>query len=360
MRRHQMLWFLRFFVPARVAEAVGAALEDDAVAVTVLAPPRHPFSQIEAIYGHEQNATEISVKLAVLAATFGFAAPEFTLLPAPKLDWLKKVAEDFPPLKIARWTIHGARHRGKVQNRLFALQIDATNAFGTGEHPTTRGCLLMLDKILKTGFCPRRMADIGCGSGILAMACVEGARGEAVGVDLDPDSVQIAAKNIRINGLGTKIRVCRGRGYAPPLLRKAAPYDLIMANIFANPLCQMARDLKKNLNLGGVAILSGILSSQAKKVIAIHKMQGLSLAEHRILGEWSVLALTRSKGIIERCSVQTFPEGLLLCAALFLPQALMALSCREPTIIKANIFRRVPNASNFYPALRDRRQRLLF
>ena len=182
-------------------------------------------------------------------------------------------------------------HRDKVPNRLYALQIDATNAFGTGEHPTTRGCLLMLDKILKSGFRPRRMADIGCGSGVLAMGCVQATRGSAVAVDLDPDSVQIATNNVRANGLGGKIRVGRSRGYAASLVRASAPYDLIMANIFARPLSQMAADLKKNLRPGGRVILSGLLTSQANLVIAAHRMQGLALVSHMRLGEWSVLAL---------------------------------------------------------------------
>ena len=295
MRFRQNLWLPNFTLPAKAAEFIGDALGEEAVAVTVLAPPRHDNAMIEAIYDVEPDAAKMATKLAILSAAVGVPTPEFTIRPAPALDWLKKVAEDFPPLKIARWTIHGALHRDKAPNRLYALEIDATNAFGTGEHPTTRGCLLMLDQILKSGFCPHRMADIGCGSGILSMAFVQGAWGEAVAVDLDPDSVQIASRNARANGLGTKIRVGAGRGYLAPLVRRSAPYDLIMANIFARPLCQMAKDLKKNLRPGGVAILSGLLTIQAMGVIAAHRMQGLALIEHKRIGEWSVLALRRPK-----------------------------------------------------------------
>ncbi len=293
MRVRQNLWLLTFSLSAQAAEFIGDSLGDDAVAVTVLAPPRHEHAQIEAIYDHEPDPAAMTAKLAVLASVFDLPPLVFTIRPAPNLDWLKKVAEDFPPLKIARWTVHGALHRNKVPNRLYAMQIDATNAFGTGEHPTTRGCLLMLDKIVKSGFRPRRMADIGCGSGILAMGCVQGARSHAVAVDLDPDSVQIALGNVRANGLGAKIRVGLGRGYAASLVRRSAPYDLIMANIFARPLSQMAKDLKNNLRPGGVAILSGLLTVQANMVIAAHRGQGMALMEHKKLGEWSVLALIR-------------------------------------------------------------------
>ena len=293
MRAPQNLWLLNLSLPVKAAEFFGDAFGDDAVAVTVLAPPREKQAGIEAIYDHEPDQAEMATKLAILAAACGIKTPVFTICPSPKLDWLKKVASDFPPLHIARWTIHGAMHRDKVPNRLRALQIDATNAFGTGEHPTTRGCLLMLDQILKSGFRPQHMADIGCGSGILAMACVQASRGRAVGVDLDPDSVQIARNNARTNGLGQNIRIGQGRGYALPPIRRNAPYDLIMANIFARPLAHMAADLKKHLRPGGIAILSGLLTTQANFVIAAHRMQSLALIEHRKIGEWSVLALRR-------------------------------------------------------------------
>jgi len=148
-------------------------------------------------------------------------------------------------------------------------------------------------KILKTGFRPRRMADIGCGSGILAMGCTQATHGYAVAVDLDPDSVQIAAGNVRHNGLGQKIGVANSRGYAASLVSRHAPYDLIMANIFAKPLSAMAKDLKKHLSSNGVAILSGLLTTQSNMVIAAHRMQGLALIEHKKLGEWSVLAFRR-------------------------------------------------------------------
>lgn len=289
----QKLWILRLSLPSQAAEAFGEALGEGAVAVTVLNPPRKKTARIEVLYNTKPKAAVLSAQLAVLAAAHKLPEPKFTLCSAPKLDWLKKVAEDFPPLKIARWTVHGAQHRKNVPDRRYALQIDATNAFGTGEHPTTRGCLLMLDKILKAGFCPNTMVDIGCGSGILAMAFAQATGGRAVGVDLDAASAIIAARNIRVNKLGQRVRVCRGSGYAALLVKKSGPYDLIMANIFADPLCEMAEDLKNHLSAGGIAILSGLLKSQAKKVVSAHRKQGLSVIEQKTIGEWAVLALKK-------------------------------------------------------------------
>jgi ribosomal protein L11 methyltransferase len=296
MRLARQLWIVTLEVAAPFADTASDVLGEGSVSLSVLAPPRKETALVEAIFDQEPNAADIRARLAIFAAVSGIQLADPVIKPAPSLDWLKKVAEDFPPLRVARWTVHGALHRRRVPNRLRALQIDATSAFGTGEHPTTQGCLIMLDRLLKAGLRLRRMADIGCGSGILAMACAQAARGLAVAVDLDPDSVQVAKGNVRGNGLSPHVRVGHSRGYAAPLVRAHAPYDLIMANIFARPLCQLAHDLKKNLSPGGAVILSGLLNTQAKAVITAHRAQGLALNRRLVLGEWSVLAFKHRIG----------------------------------------------------------------
>lgn len=302
------LWAATLVVAPEAVELLSEALSEDAVALTIMAPPRTGRAEIEAIYDTPPDARALQTRIAILASLSGIAAPTLVIKELPKLDWLKKVAEDFPPLPIARWVVYGAQHRKAAEkHRRIGLQIDATSAFGTGEHPTTRGCLLMLDWLLKRGSIglpsPRgrgwggesaTMLDMGCGSGILAMAYAKAARGRAAGVDLDAASVEIAKNNIRVNGLQGYMRVALGNGYRTPLVTQAAPYDLIMANIFAGPLCRMAYDLRKHLKLGGMAILSGLLTHQANRVIAAHRMQGLRLIKHMKLGEWSVLALRRA------------------------------------------------------------------
>ncbi len=295
MRRRSNLWLIKVSVSARFAERLSAAFEKESVAVTVLAPPRSAKARIEILADSKPDKALVATKLAVLSAAMGMKPPTLSICPAPFLDWLKKVAADFPPLKIGPWTVHGAAHRKKVPDRKNALQIDATSAFGTGEHPTTRGCLLMLHRILKNGFLPETMADIGCGSGILAMACAQKTGCKAFGVDLDKASAHIAKKNACANDLASKVRFAHGNGYAARLIAGHAPFDLIMSNIFAKPLCEMAKDLKKNLRPGGIAILSGLLNTQAADVIAAHKKQRLILFERMKIGEWTVLAFRRPK-----------------------------------------------------------------
>ncbi len=296
------LWNVTFCCAPALAEAAGHVLEDEAVSVAVFAPPRAGKAEVEALFDRKPDAASLNARMAVLAALHKAKAPKVRVEAAGNLDWLKKVAADFPPLSIARWTVYGAAHRDKVKNVRLALRIDATSAFGTGEHPATRGCLLLLERVLKKNpspfaerplFFSLNALDLGCGSGILAMAFVKACRGQAVAVDCDPESVRIAAENVRVNGLSGLVRTGRSDGYRAPLVRDNAPYRLIMANIFARPLCRMARDLKRHLLPGGIAILSGILHSQANAVIAAHRAQGLQLIHRLKLGEWSALALRR-------------------------------------------------------------------
>ncbi|MFA6280435.1 MAG: 50S ribosomal protein L11 methyltransferase [Bdellovibrionales bacterium] len=271
-------------------EAVEALFEDDALAISILSPPRCAAAQVEALLDGEPAPAWVEERLHGMDN-----APSYTIAPVGNLDWLKKVAQDFPPLPIARWTVYGAAHRDKITDFSAALQIDATSAFGTGEHPTTRGCLEALDRLLKDSTIPQphSMLDMGCGSGILAMAFAKTVdSGIALGVDMDELSVTIANENAAINGVAERTTFIVGMGYAPPLVAQGAPYDLIMANIFADPLCAMAGDLKNHLKVGGHAILSGLLNTQADAVIAAHLAQGLTLTDHQKLGEWSVLVLT--------------------------------------------------------------------
>ncbi len=287
------LWMISISTTKVLTDTFVEYLERSALAVSILTQPRQEGSQIEAFYDHEPGLTTLHSSLSILAIMKGAKPPKIFIQKLDNQNWLKKVAADFPPIRIARWTVHGAAHRRAVPQRRFALQIDATNAFGTGEHPTTRGCLEMLDWLLKRVEPPLRMLDMGCGSGILAMAYAQVCRGRATAVDLDTDSIQIAKNNVRLNGLQNHVSVGRSYGYSSLLVQRNAPYDIIMANIFARPLSEMAKDLKDNLRPGGLAILSGLLNQQANMVLAAHRLKGLYLVKHLKLNGWSVLALKR-------------------------------------------------------------------
>ncbi|MBV8061288.1 MAG: 50S ribosomal protein L11 methyltransferase [Alphaproteobacteria bacterium] len=291
------LWAVDLTVKNADADALSDCLGEEALALTCMSPPRQPLTHIEALFDQEPDAGSWNARLAVIAALHKFKPPTVSVRRLPKLDWLKKVAEDFPPLPIGQWVVYGAQHKHRVvdvpHKRRRGLQIDATSAFGTGEHPTTRGCLLMLDKILRHTT-PHNMLDVGCGSGILAMAFLKSVRNaRATGIDMDALSVMIATSNARTGGMASRLRLITGKGYKYRAIRVRRPYDLIMANIFAGPLRQMAAQLKNHLKPGGIAILSGLLNHQANGVIAAHRMQGVRLIGHIRLNGWSVLAFKR-------------------------------------------------------------------
>ena len=288
------LWNLAIKTVPALAMAIEELLADEAAAITVMIPPRQPNAQIDAIFTTVPEIDFWQTRLAIIAKVHNCSTPQIKISEVGNLDWLKKVATDFPPLPIARWTIHGAAHQPSLTRRHLALKIDATNAFGTGEHPTTRGCLLLLDKILRNQQLRlNQMLDVGCGSGILAMAFAKATHQKAIAVDLDPDAVRIARGNVSANGLSSSVRLGQSFGYRAGLVKKHRPYNLIMANIFARPLSLLAVQLKQHLRPGGVAILAGLLTTQANAVLAAHRAQGLALLYRMRIGEWTVLALKR-------------------------------------------------------------------
>jgi ribosomal protein L11 methyltransferase len=289
----QKLWIMTAIVVPELAEPLADQLQDQAAAVTIMVPPRQTTATVEAIFEVPPDMPSLTAQAAVIASLKNLPSPVLVCHKAPPLDWLKKVAEDFPPFRVARWTIHGALHRQSVKDRRQALQIDATNAFGTGEHPTTRGCLMMLGALLRQHRNFKYMLDIGCGSGVLAMAFTKATHGKAIAVDLDPVSVAISRHNRNINGLQGHIQVGISRGYAAAQVRTYAPYDLIMSNIFARPLATMAKDLRRHLRPNGIAILAGLLNTQANLVINAHRAQGLHLIHRVRIGEWTILAMKR-------------------------------------------------------------------
>ncbi|MDD3028707.1 MAG: 50S ribosomal protein L11 methyltransferase [Alphaproteobacteria bacterium] len=290
-RRTEALWLLMTIVPESAVAAFSSVLEEDAAALTVM--DSSSGQRIEVLYGSEPDRNALRVRMALLAAALGIDPPVVTIAPAPQKDWLRVVAQGVPQQKIARWLVGDIEARANRPAGRYAVALDAATAFGSGTHPTTTGCLELLDRALRRGFLPERVADIGCGSGILALACVRATRAAAVCVDNDRAAVRAARRNVRQSGFGGRLFVCHGCGYAPALVRAMAPYDAIMANIFSSPLCALAAQTAQNLRPGGLAFLSGMLTSQTRTVIAAHRLQGFSLLDRWEKGGWAALAFIR-------------------------------------------------------------------
>lgn len=230
--------------------------------------------------------------LMMLAAAFG--AADFAVSELPEIDWVAKVRRELHPVEAGRFFVYGPHDADRVPPGRIALQIEATVAFGTGHHGTTLGCLRAFDRLAEAGFAPARVADIGCGTAVLAMAAAKvlpGAR--VIASDIDEVAVDVARANAAINGLADRLECLEAAGFDHPDLAAAAPFDLIFANILKGPLIDLAPDMAAHLAPGGIAILSGLLVVQAEAVTAAYVAQGCTLAAREDIGEWSTLVLRR-------------------------------------------------------------------
>ena len=233
------------------------------------------------------------VVLDVLALAFG--AKPFALSELPEIDWVAKVRRELSPVEAGRFFVFGSHDAGRVPADKVALQIEATVAFGTGHHGTTLGCLRAFDRLFANGFRPARVADIGCGTAVLAMAAAA-VLPEALVIasDIDQVAVDVARANVSINRLEGRVECLEAAGFANPRLASAAPYDLVFANILKGPLIELAPPMAAHTVPGSLVILSGLLVAQAKAVTAAYLAAGFAAQDRDDIGEWSTLVLRRN------------------------------------------------------------------
>ncbi|MEH2507013.1 ribosomal protein L11 methyltransferase [Bradyrhizobium sp. AZCC 1578] len=207
-------------------------------------------------------------------------------------DWVKASLEDLVPVPAGRFVVHGQHDRDRISPNKLGIEIEAALAFGTGHHGTTRGCLLLFDHVLKA-WRPRRVLDLGTGTGVLAIAAAKALHDKILASDIDPPSVQVARDNARLNVSGHLVRAVRATGFSAPQFAQAAPFDLVLANILANPLRQLAGPMARHLAPGALVILSGLLTHQAPAVIAAYRARGLVPVRHLRIEGWSSLLLRK-------------------------------------------------------------------
>jgi ribosomal protein L11 methyltransferase len=208
-------------------------------------------------------------------------------------DWVKATLEELVPVRAGRFIVHGHHDRSRVPPNKLGIEIEAALAFGTGHHGTTRGCLLLLDSVLKA-YRPRRVLDLGTGTGVLAIAAAKALQINVLASDIDPLSVKVAHDNARLNGTGDLVETIRATGFSAPQFGKCGPFDLVLANILANPLRQMATPMAKHLAPSALIVLSGLLPHQARSVIAAYRARGLVLVRQIRIAGWSSLLLRKA------------------------------------------------------------------
>jgi ribosomal protein L11 methyltransferase len=233
---------------------------------------------------------QVSIRELVGLAAGGEAARDIAFDIVEAKDWVKATLQELVPVRAGRFIVHGQHDRENVPPNKLGVEIEAALAFGTGHHGTTRGCLLLLDQVLKA-YRPRRVLDLGTGTGVLAISAAKALRIRVLASDIDPLSVRVAHENARLNGAGDLVETIHATGFSAPEFARRGPFDLVLANILANPLRQMATPMAQHLTSSALVILSGLLPHQAQGVIAAYRARGLVLKRQIRIEGWSSLLL---------------------------------------------------------------------
>ena len=224
------------------------------------------------------------ISLALLAAVF--QAEGFKISELPQIDWVSKVQRSLKPVVAGRFFVYGSHDSDKVPPDCEPLLIEASMAFGTGHHGTTKGCLLALEQLITDGFKAKNVIDVGCGTAVLAMAAARIFSANVIASDIDSVAHSVAKMNILANGLDRNIQCFEASGFAHEQIKTKNPFDLIFANILLAPLLALATDISKYSLSGGYVVLSGILSEQAELVVNKYTGVGFSLSNQIEIGEW--------------------------------------------------------------------------
>ena len=235
------------------------------------------------------NATQIAKRLKVKSS-------DLKIDPVADTNWLEQSYRQFPPFKIADFFIYGSHYKEKIPAKTLPLQIDAATAFGSGEHGTTKGCLEMLARMKEMGIKPKNILDMGTGSGILAIGAYRLWKKPVLAVDNDPESVRVTQRHRSMNKIPAGeagISAACGDGYKTRKVKQLKPFDLVIANILAGPLIEMAPELEAVLKAKGYVILSGLLRDQEKAVLDAHKKLGLKKIARIVHEDWCALLLQK-------------------------------------------------------------------
>ena len=280
-------------VPESALETYEAALSSACATVGFFRDANSGDWRVEGVKPVGTGELELAASLTLAAALSGVTAP-LRRTPTPADGWLARTRAAFPEQRVGRrFAVRGTHLTGPCASGRITLILDAGLAFGSGEHGSTRGCLRALERISHRE--PRRILDIGTGSGILAMAAARLLHRPVLATDIEPWSVRVGRENAKRNQLGQQVRFRLADGWSNRLVHAEAPYDLVLANILARPLCLMACGLVAHLAPGGTAVLSGLLQTQARAVEAAHRRRGLRLEGRIQEGPWTTLILRRSE-----------------------------------------------------------------
>jgi ribosomal protein L11 methyltransferase len=287
MTENPPLWKANVVLAKELAADVAAVLELSPPAPQAVLIVDEIFKEtatVEALYSEAPDARLLS----------RLTGHSVIVAPLPDQDWIKLSQEGLPPVRAGRFFVYGAHDAGQVPPGVIPMRIEAGLAFGTGHHETTALCLATLSDLAKRRKF-ERMLDLGCGTGLLAIGAAKLWRKTVIASDIDPVAVEVTRQNARANGEAPLVHAVTADGLTHAAVRAGAPYDLIVANILASPLTQLAPSIVRSLASGGRLVLSGLLASQENLVVSFYTPHGLILRSKRRDGPWSALVLEKPR-----------------------------------------------------------------
>jgi ribosomal protein L11 methyltransferase len=276
-------WKARAILPKREAQTLSDQLEtlEPTPVVSAFELGERGLWEVEAFFANEPDEQDLLQR---------FGVP-MRVIPIEDENWVARALEGLPPVQTQRFYIYGEHSAASVPANAIGLKIEASYAFGTGHHGTTRGCLLAYEHLAKRRTFKNAL-DLGCGTGVLGMAFARLAHRPVVATDIDPLATRKTIENAKLNR-APNMRVATANGFKTPLIAENAPYDLIFANILAGPLMKLMPGIKSNLSQDGIAILSGLLDEQANAITSMARSQNLRLIKRSALEGWITLVLQR-------------------------------------------------------------------
>jgi ribosomal protein L11 methyltransferase len=297
----------KIILPCTRAEA--EALDIDTTSLALLQPPpvlmTHELEdfndlawELHAYFEGRPDTTMIAGIMALVPSA-AHIAPKLERLPDE--DWITTSQQGLSPVSAGRFYVHTQANKGRVPPGVKTFLIEASLAFGTGGHETTSGCLTMLDRLKRNGLRFEHIADIGTGTGLLAFAAQHlWPRAYVTASDIDPVSIDVTRDNAVANqvpmgqNLG-RVAVCVASGTDHEMIQRRAPYDLVIANILAGPLIELAPSLCAILKEGGTLILAGLLNTQIKSVASAYRAQNMRVSAQSMIGDWPCLRLVKRR-----------------------------------------------------------------
>jgi ribosomal protein L11 methyltransferase len=278
-------WKARAVLPKLDAQRLSDALEelDPTPVVSAFELGERGLWEVEAFFAHAPDEQDLLDR---------FGVP-MRVIPIEDENWVARALEGLPPVRTQRFFIYGEHSASDVPANAIGLKIEASYAFGTGHHGTTRGCLLAYEQLSKRRAF-RNALDLGCGTGVLGMAFARLAHRPVVATDIDPLAADKTKENASLNRAAPHMRTADGNGFRARHIAEGAPYDLIFANILAGPLVKLMPGIRSHLAPGGNTILSGLLDEQANAVTSAARAQNLRLVKRSAIEGWVTLILERT------------------------------------------------------------------